>query len=90
MKTQAQTLRFAPALPAFAQEIIQSVSAALAARRAHRESQAAAKALYADPGFLAEFGDALPNKEAETPHLAQMTPALIAASIHCLPSDTRR
>jgi hypothetical protein len=90
MKTQAQTLRFAPAFPAFARDIILSVSAALAARRAHRERQAATKVLFADPGFLAEFGHALPGKQGPAHDLAQMTPAVLAASLHTVHRDGRR
>ncbi len=87
MKTQAQTLRFAPAFPAFARDIILSVSAALAARRARREREAAIAALYANPGFIAEFGHALPGQQEPAHHLAQMTPAVLAASLHSVQRD---
>ncbi len=90
MKTQAQTLRFAPALPAFVQDVILSISAALAARRTRHEREAAIAALYANPGFIAEFGHALPGMQEQARDLAQFTPAVLAASLPSMQRDGGR
>jgi uncharacterized protein YjiS (DUF1127 family) len=72
------------------QQFIQKISTAAAARRARRETEAAADALQQlDPRLLADFGIDRSNKVRPMEQLANLNPAVLAAGVFS-PRHNRR